>query len=58
MENKTYYEKVLEKVNKLKTTKQKKEYIKKIDFSKKIEKNSDANIIQQLQVFAVNPFKS
>ena len=58
MENKTYYEKQLEKINIFKTNKEKKEYIKKIDFSKLIEKDTDANIIQQLQVFAVTPFES
>lgn len=57
-EKKTYYEKVLEKVNKFKTIEEKKDYIKKIDFSKKIEKDGDANIIQQLQVFSVTPFTS
>ena len=54
----TYYENHLEEVNKLKTIKEKKEYIKQIDFSKLIEKDTDAKLIQELQVFSVTPFES
>lgn len=57
MDNKkTYYEEHLDKVRELKKTEDKKAYIKKIDFSKKIEKDSDSLIIKNLRVLDVMPF--
>lgn len=56
-DKKTYYEIQLDALNSIDKLKDKKEFCKKIDFSKKIEKDIDAQIIKDIQVFAVLPLK-
>jgi len=55
--DKTYYETQLEQTNKLETIKEKKEFIKNIDFTKLIEKDDDANIIKELHMLDDLPWK-
>jgi len=57
MGKKTYYEKVLEAFNKLSTVEVKKEFYTTIDFSKNIEKDSDAAIISELKKFVDLPWE-
>ena len=56
-EEKSYYEKKIEELNKLPTIKEKKAFIKALDFDKKIEKDSDATIIKEMQIFEAIPWK-
>ncbi len=51
MEEKTYYEKVLESFNRLTLVESRQQFYNTIDFSKKIEKDSDANIISEIKKF-------
>jgi len=53
----TYYEKQLKNLNKFERTEDKKKYYETIDFSRKIEKDSDAETIKDLKVFYDMPFK-
>lgn len=57
LEEKTYYEKQLEKFNRLSTIAEKKAFIKAIDFEHLIEKDNDAEIIKELKIINDFPFK-
>ena len=48
--NKTYYENILEKWNTLDTIEEKRRFYGEIDFSKKIDKDSDTNIIKEINM--------
>lgn len=55
--NETYYEKQLKEFNKIASSVDKKEFIKQIDFSENIKKNSDAKIIKGLRMFNDLPWE-
>ncbi len=50
-EKKSYYEIQLDALNSINKLQDKKEYIKKIDFKHKIEKDSDAEVIKSINVY-------
>ena len=56
-EEKTYYEVQLDALNSIDKLKDKKAYCEKVDFSKCIEKDSDAQLIKDIKVFSVFPLK-
>ena len=51
MEEKSYYELQLEKLNDIDDLQEKREFLESIDYSNKIEKEGDAAIIKELQIF-------
>jgi len=57
MKKKSYYESQLEVLNSITNVSGKKKFIDSIDFKKKIEKDSDANIINEMKKFNDMPFK-
>jgi len=57
MENESYYEEQLRIVNALEKLEEKREHIKRIDFTKLIQKEGDARIISELNMFKELPLK-
>lgn len=53
----TYYERLVSELNRITSLEEKKNFVKHIDYSKQIEKDSDAKLIKELRLFEEWPLK-